>query len=56
MSEDNKTWEFIPIAVRLIDSIDEQQVITKLGKIAGVAYQSDKTTYAQRLNKCMRWS
>lgn len=54
MSEDNKTWEFIPVSVRLIDSIDEQQVIEKLGKIAGVAYQSDKTTYAQRLAKCMK--
>lgn len=54
MSEDNKTWEFIPISVRLIDTIDEQKVIEKLGKIAGVAYQSDKTTYAQRLAKCMK--
>lgn len=49
-----KVFEFIPVSVRLIDSIDEQKVIEKLGKIAGVAYQSDKTTYAQRLAKCMK--
>ena len=54
MSEDNKTWEFIPISVQLIDEVNQPQIITKLGKIAGVAYQSDKATYEQRLLKCMR--
>lgn len=54
MSEDNKTWEFIPVSVALVDEINQDRVITKLGKIAGVAYQSDKTTYEQRLRKCMR--
>ena len=54
MSEDNKTWEFIPVSVALVDEINQDRVITKLGKIAGVAYQSAKTTYEQRLRKCMR--
>ena len=54
MSEDNKTWEFIPVSVALVDEINQDQVITKLGKIAGVAYQSDKAMYEQRLLKCMR--
>lgn len=47
-------FEFIPVSVRIIDTVDETQVIEKLGKIAGVAYQSDKAMYAQRLSKCMR--
>lgn len=47
-------FEFIPVSVRLIDTVNETEVITKLGKIAGVAYQSDKTEYCARLNKCMR--
>ena len=54
MSENNKTWEFIPVSVELFDEVDQDRIITKLGKIAGVAYQSDKTTYEQRLLKCMR--
>ena len=49
-----KNFEFIPVAVHLIDEIDQNRIITKLGKIAGVAYQSDKAMYEQRLAKCMR--
>lgn len=52
MSE--KLFEFIPVSVMLLDSVNEDNVITKLGRIAGVAYQSDKTNYRQRLEKCMR--
>lgn len=51
---DNKLFEFIPVSVRLIDIVNETEVITKLGQIAGVAYQSDKTEYSQRLLKCMK--
>ena len=53
MSED-KQYEFIPVSVRLIDTVNETEVITKLGQIAGVAYQSDKANYSQRLLKCMK--
>jgi len=53
MSED-KLYEFIPVSVRLIDTVNETEVITKLGQIAGVAYQSDKAMYSQRLLKCMK--
>lgn len=52
MSEE--LFEFIPVSVRLIDTVNETEVITKLGKIAGVAYQSDKTNYTQRLLLCMK--
>lgn len=51
---DNKLFEFIPVSVRLIDEVNEEDTIIKLGKIAGVAYQSDKAMYSQRLLKCMR--
>ena len=51
---DNKLFEFIPVSVQLIDTVNETEVITKLGQIAGVAYQSDKTEYSQRLLKCMK--
>ena len=47
-------FEFIPVSVRLIDTVNETEVITKLGQIAGVAYQSDKTNYTQRLALCMK--
>lgn len=50
----NKLFEFIPVSVRLIDEVNEEDTIIKLGKIAGVAYQSDKAMYAQRLLKCMK--
>lgn len=53
MSEGN-LFEFIPVSVKLIDEINEEQVIEKLGKIAGVAYQSDKAMYRQRLTKCIK--
>ena len=49
-----KQYEFIPVSVRLIDIVNETEVITKLGQIAGVAYQSDKTDYTRRLLKCMK--
>lgn len=51
---DNKLFEFIPVSVRIIDTVNETEVITKLGKIAGVAYQSDKAMYSQRLALCMK--
>lgn len=47
-------YEFIPVSVRLIDTVNETEVITKLGKIAGVAYQSDKEDYVRRLLLCMK--
>ena len=50
----NKLFEFIPVSVRLIDEVNEEDTIIKLGKIAGVAYQSDKALYSQRLLKCMK--
>ena len=50
----NKLFEFIPVSVRLIDEVNEEDTILKLGKIAGVAYQSDKALYSQRLLKCMK--
>lgn len=49
-----KLFEFIPVSVQIIDIVNETEVITKLGKIAGVAYQSDKAMYSQRLLKCMK--
>ena len=51
---DNKLFEFIPVSVQLIDTVNETEVITKLGQIAGVAYQSDNANYTQRLLKCMK--
>lgn len=52
MKESN--FEFIPISVRLIDIVNETEIITKLGQIAGVAYQSDNANYTNRLLKCMK--
>lgn len=51
---DNKLFEFIPVSVQLIDTVNETEVITKLGQIAGVAYQSGNANYTQRLLKCMK--
>lgn len=50
----SKLFEFIPVSVHLIDEVNQEDILIKLGKIAGVAYQSDKAMYEQRLAKCMK--
>jgi len=50
---DNKSFEFIPISVRLIDPPDHIDMIAKLGYIAGVAYQASEGNNERRLKLCM---